>query len=290
MPGPEQLPVWKTLTALAQEAHADSPTAAWMISAAGLTVDFTKQLLSPKVIRALLQLAAETGIPAAREQLFNGATINNTEGRAVLHTSLRGEPSAPFGHLVTETRERLSHFARDVRSGEYRGFSGKSIRTVVHIGIGGSHLGPELAVEALAASQHGLRCRFVANVDGHALARVLAECQPETTLFVVVSKSFGTLETHVNANSARAWAITRRWPVTSLPSAQTFERRRISALMRRGFTRCGTGWEEDFRSGQPLDYRFCSPQGQKHSTKCSQVPARWIGTFARAKPRPMSRS
>ncbi len=209
MPGPEQLPVWKTLTALAQEAHADSPTAAWMISAAGLTVDFTKQLLSPKVIRALLQLAAETGIPAAREQLFNGATINNTEGRAVLHTSLRGEPSAPFGHLVTETRERLSHFARDVRSGEYRGFSGKSIRTVVHIGIGGSHLGPELAVEALAASQHGLRCRFVANVDGHALARVLAECQPETTLFVVVSKSFGTLETHVNANWARTWFLER---------------------------------------------------------------------------------
>ncbi|MEN9806037.1 MAG: hypothetical protein RL756_545 [Pseudomonadota bacterium] len=210
MPGPERFPAWNELSALARVPQTDTaPAAPWMISAAGLTVDFTKQLLDESVVRALLALAHEAGIGSAREQLFGGAEINNTERRAVLHTALRGDDGAPFADVVSATRARLTRFADEVRTGVYRGYSGKSIRNIVHIGIGGSHLGPELAVEALASSALAPRCHFVANIDGHALARVLAECQPETTLFVVVSKSFSTLETHVNANSARTWFIER---------------------------------------------------------------------------------
>lgn len=210
MPGPERLSAWNDLTALARAPQTDAALdAPWMISAAGLSIDFSKQLLSADVVNTLLRLAQEAGIEPARDQLFGGAEINNTERRAVLHTALRGGADAPFADIVSATRARLARFAQEVRTGVYRGYSGKSIRRVVHIGIGGSNLGPELAVEALASTDPAPRCYFVANIDGHALARVLAECQPETTLFVVVSKSFGTLETHVNATSARTWFIER---------------------------------------------------------------------------------
>jgi glucose-6-phosphate isomerase len=179
----------------------------------GLLVDFSKQPVSAEIIQALLQLASTAGFAAQRERLFGGAPLNVTEGRPALHTALRARPEdrpALAGSVVDQTLQRLRQFANDVRCGQYLGHSGRAISDIVHIGIGGSHLGPELAVEALdGPGNPGIRCHFVANVDGAALQGALARCNPATTLFILVSKSFSTLETQVNASSARSWFLER---------------------------------------------------------------------------------
>ncbi|MFM8356584.1 MAG: glucose-6-phosphate isomerase [Gammaproteobacteria bacterium] len=189
------------------------------LQAAGLLVDFTKQSVPHSVLGLLLELARDTRFSEARSALFDGDRINRTEDRAVLHTALRTPPDRAHPDVadaVRNTQDRIRSLARAVRTGNHRGYTGKAVRDVVHIGIGGSHLGPELVVEALNTRASPLRCHFVANVDGHALTRALANCQPETTLFVIVSKSFGTLETQVNANSARQWFLERTGDTTAL--------------------------------------------------------------------------
>jgi len=222
MPSPVDFSAWQTLGRLAQAmsgaaSSADSTNAARFdrlaVSVPGLLVDFSKQPVHDEVITALLQLAAEAGFVEQRARLFAGAPINTTEARPALHTALRAQPEdrpAIAGSDVDQTLQRLNRFATRLRSGQHRGHTGRAISDVVHIGIGGSHLGPELAVEALASPvNEGIRCHFVANVDGAALQGALARCNPATTLFILVSKSFSTLETQVNANSARSWFLER---------------------------------------------------------------------------------
>ncbi|MCB1889749.1 MAG: glucose-6-phosphate isomerase [Rhodocyclaceae bacterium] len=218
-------PAWRALEALRPGAHAtplaqrfaaDADRAArFSATAAGLTLDYSKNALDEAVLAALVALAAERQVDGLRDALLAGERINRTENRAVLHMALRAPQGAGFAvdgvdvmPAVVAVRERMLAFAESVRSGEWTGHGGEAIRDVVNIGIGGSDLGPRMACEALAAeAAGGPRMHFVSNVDGHALAGVLDALQPETTLFVIASKTFTTLETMRNADSARAWLL-----------------------------------------------------------------------------------
>ena len=179
-----------------------------------LLVEFARQGIDEQTLAALVQLAQESHVPDAIEAQFRGEAINTTEGRAVLHTALRApvnERPASVADEIEREQGRMLDFAEALRTGEHVGFTGKPIRTLIHIGIGGSHLGPHLACEALARPP-GRRppdIRFLANIDGHATAAALAGLDPETTFFVAVSKSFGTEETLANAVAARSWFLER---------------------------------------------------------------------------------
>jgi len=208
---------WQRLDALAGT-DAPAPTDDALLEAAGLLADFSRQRWNPGVLDTLLQLAREQSLPERIRELFRGARLNRTEDRPALHTALRaaaedaaadGGPGAEIPAAVAEQRQRMLVFADAVRSGRWRGFSGKAIRRVVHLGIGGSHLGPELVVRALPAARPVPEVRFAANIDGQALAGALDGASAETTLFIVASKSFGTLETRQNADSARRWFLER---------------------------------------------------------------------------------
>ncbi|WP_288939520.1 glucose-6-phosphate isomerase [uncultured Roseovarius sp.] len=177
----------------------------------GLLLDYSKTLVTKEVRAALIALAETRGVAARRDAMFAGQAINETEGRAVLHTALRNLDGAPVmveGHdvmpEVRETLARMEAFAEDVRGGRFKG-QGGAITDVVNIGIGGSHLGPEMGTLALRPYHDGPRCHFVSNVDGADIADTLAGLDPATTLIVVASKSFTTVETMTNAETARAW-------------------------------------------------------------------------------------
>ena len=214
---PDSTSSCKTLTRLASELQDDSALQAaqpqaLMIEAAGLLGDLSKQRLSPKVLEQLLALARDMKLGEAIEAQFSGAAINRSEGRPALHSALRARPAKvpELARPARETMDRMLHLADAIRSGGWRGASGATITDVVHIGIGGSHLGPELAVEALGrAALQGPRIHFLANIDGAALRRAVEHLNPERTLFVIVSKSFTTLETRVNARSVRSWFLER---------------------------------------------------------------------------------
>ena len=220
-PDARQLASWKRLARLA--ADPSQPTIAELLEdasrsralqleAGGLLFDFSKQRLSRKALAELLRLAQERQWRERVADLFQGAPVNSSEGRAALHSALRAPPARQppaIGAEVAANLERLKRFAAELAEGRRTGCSGKAFAQVVHIGIGGSELGPRLAVEALQPASRGLPVRFVANVDGHALAQALDGLDPETTLFIVVSKSFATLETRLNAQSARRWFLER---------------------------------------------------------------------------------
>ena len=180
---------------------------------AGCRIDFAKQWVTPQISNQLLALGAERQVAEQAASMLRGEPINRSEDRAVLHSALRGgapNVSAEITATVNDTLQRMRGFAEDIRSGRRRGFTGKAFSDVVHIGIGGSHLGPELVTSALRDfATTSLRVHFVANIDANELHDALAGLNPETTLFIVVSKSFGTLETKVNANSARSWFLER---------------------------------------------------------------------------------
>jgi glucose-6-phosphate isomerase len=184
-------------------------------TAADLHVDLSKGLVDDDVLGALLGLADEVGLEARREAMFRGERINVTEDRPVLHTALRLPADA---HLevdgrdvvrdVHEVLDRVYTFADRVRSGDWTGVTGERIRTVVNIGIGGSDLGPVMAYEALKPYvAEGIECRFISNIDPTDCATTLADLDPASTLFVVSSKTFGTLETLTNARLCRAWLL-----------------------------------------------------------------------------------
>ncbi len=185
------------------------------LEAAGLFLDYSKNRVQDSTLRLLVALAEARGLPKAIERMFAGKKINETENRAVLHTALRNRASTPVlvdGEdvmpAVNEVLARMGRFAEAVRSGEWKGYTGKRIRHVVNIGIGGSDLGPCMAVEALKPySQRDLDVRFVSNVDGTHFAETSRQLDPETTLFIVASKTFTTQETMTNAGSARAWLL-----------------------------------------------------------------------------------
>ncbi len=180
-----------------------------------LLLDYSKNLVTVDTLRLLADLARERKLQDWIERLFGGDKINSTEHRAVLHTALRADRDVMLdgdniSEGVRQTLAAMGRYCEGVRSGKLTGFSGHAFTDIVSIGIGGSSLGPELAVEALApyaASQ--FRVHFVSNVDGAHLAATLAPLNPETTLFIVASKTFTTLETLANAHSARDWLFTK---------------------------------------------------------------------------------
>jgi len=181
--------------------------------AAGIYLDYSKNRVTDETMALLIELAAESGVPERRDAMFRGEHINVSENRAVLHVALRMPPTAT---LVTggqdvisgvhEVLGRMRDFANRVRSGEFKGFTGKPIKNVVNIGIGGSDLGPVMAYEALRHyCTREITFRFVSNVDSTDFAEAVRDLSPSETLFIVSSKTFGTLETLANATSARDW-------------------------------------------------------------------------------------
>ena len=185
------------------------------VEAAGIYFDYSKNRITDQTIQLLLQLAGESGLRSRIDAMFRGEKINVTEKRAVLHVALRapkGEEIIAEGvdvvPLVHAVLDKMAVFSDSVRSGEWKGYTGKPIRNVINIGIGGSDLGPVMAYEALRHySQRDLNFRFVSNVDGTDFAEATRDLDAEETLFIISSKTFTTLETMTNAHSARVWAL-----------------------------------------------------------------------------------
>ena len=182
------------------------------VEAAGLTLDLSKQPWSLPDLAEMLDLARAAGVEAARARLFGGEVVNRSEGRPALHVALRAADGAdlkaagvPVSGEVEATRAAIKRFADSVRAGMIRGATGKPFRAILHIGIGGSDLGPRLIWEALRPLEPRIELRFAANVDPAELALAIAGLDPAETLVVVVSKTFTTLETLANAEAARAW-------------------------------------------------------------------------------------
>ncbi|GAA2728351.1 glucose-6-phosphate isomerase [Streptomyces nogalater] len=187
----------------------------YVVRVGDLYIDYSKQLITDETLALLQELATATGVFALRDAMFRGEKINVTENRAVLHTALRaprdavievdGENVVPKVHAVLD---RMAGFAERVRSGEWTGHTGRPIRAIVNIGIGGSDLGPAMAYEALRPyTARDLTFRFVSNVDGADLHEAIRDLDPAETLFIVASKTFTTIETITNATSARSWLL-----------------------------------------------------------------------------------
>ncbi|MGA5372559.1 glucose-6-phosphate isomerase [Streptomyces griseoincarnatus] len=187
----------------------------YVVHVGDLRIDYSKHLVTDETLRLLRELAAATDVSGLRDAMFRGERINTTEDRAVLHTALRapreavvevdGENVVPAVHAVLD---RMADFADRVRSGEWTGHTGRRIRNVVNIGIGGSDLGPAMAYEALRAyTAREVTFRFVSNVDGADLHEAVRDLDPAETLFIVASKTFTTIETVTNATSARDWLL-----------------------------------------------------------------------------------
>jgi len=185
------------------------------VEAVGLYLDYSKNRITDETLRLLLQLAEESGLRARIDAMFHGEKINITEKRAVLHVALRaprnesiivdGENVVPEVHAVLD---RMADFSNRVRSGEWKGHTGKRIRNVINVGIGGSDLGPVMAYEALKHfSDRAMTFRFVSNVDGTDFAEAVRDLDPTETLFIISSKTFTTLETMTNAHTAREWSL-----------------------------------------------------------------------------------
>lgn len=176
-------------------------------------LDYSKNLIDAEILAKLLELAKQAGVEEKRDAMFKGEHINNTEDRAVLHVALRDleqelQLSEPGVSDVLKELQHMREFSDAVRSGEWKGYTGKPIKTVVNIGIGGSDLGPVMVCEALKAySKRDLAMHFVSNIDGTHMAETLRVSDPETTLFVIASKTFTTIETITNATSARDWFL-----------------------------------------------------------------------------------
>src|SRR5262249_22450913 len=218
-------PAWKALEAhhkKVRELHlrnlfADDPKRGegMTAEAAGIYLDYSKNRITEETLKLLLQLAEECGLRDRIDAMFGGKKINITENRAVLHVALRapkgaaitvdGENVVPEVHAVLD---RMAGFADRVRSGNWQGHTGKRIKNVINIGIGGSDLGPVMAYEALRYySERAMTCRFVSNVDGTDFVEATRDLDPAETLFIVSSKTFTTLETMTNAQSARDWSL-----------------------------------------------------------------------------------
>ncbi len=220
-----QRPAWKALQSHYQairnehlrQFFADDPERGVRLTldAVGLFLDYSKNRITDETLRLLVQLARDSGLEERRDAMFRGDKINVTEKRAVLHVALRapkgevirvdGEDVVPGVHAVLD---KMTAFAGRVRSGEWKGHTGKPIRNVINVGIGGSDLGPVMAYEALKHySRRDMTFRFVSNVDGTDFAEAVIDLQPEDTLFIISSKTFTTLETMANAHTAREWVL-----------------------------------------------------------------------------------
>jgi glucose-6-phosphate isomerase len=225
MSNPTQLPAWKALAAnreqiaktTLKDLFAADPKRGERLTAeaCGLYLDYSKNRINDETLKGLLELAREVGLEAHRDKMFAGEKINITEDRAVLHVALR----APKGDVIKvdgvdvvpevhKVLGAMGAFADRIRSGEWKGHTGKRIKNVINIGIGGSDLGPVMAYEALRHySDRSLTFRFVSNVDGTDFAEAVQDLDPAETLFIVSSKTFTTLETMTNAHTARDWSL-----------------------------------------------------------------------------------
>jgi glucose-6-phosphate isomerase len=228
------LPAWQALREQRKqmndfsmrEAFASDPQRfkRFSLSSCGLMLDYSKNLIDDKTLQLLMQLAEQCQLPASIEALFNGEKVNASEGRAALHTALR----SPIGRtlklngvdLIPEVHRvlhQMTELVGRIHSGLWRGYSDKPITDVVNIGIGGSFLGPQLVSEALRPfTQRGVRCHYLANIDGSEFRELTARLDAETTLFIVSSKSFSTLETLKNALAARDWYLALGGPEVEL--------------------------------------------------------------------------
>ena len=200
-----------------RKAFADDPSRGerLIVEAVGIYLDYSKNRITDETLKLLLQLAEESSLRPRIDAMFRGDMINVTENRAVLHVALRapknqatvvdGQDVVPEVHAVLD---KMANFATRVRTGEWKGHTGKRIRNVINVGIGGSDLGPVMAYEALRYySQRDMNFRFVSNVDGTDFAEATHDLDPEETLFIISSKTFTTLETMTNAHTARDWAL-----------------------------------------------------------------------------------
>jgi glucose-6-phosphate isomerase len=230
MTNPTQFPVWQALVEHQKEIfplhmrdmfdQEPDRFSRYSLRVGDMLLDYSKNRITDKTLSLLFQLARDMNVEGMREKMFSGEKINFTENRAVLHTALRNRSNTPVyvdGKDVMPDVNRVLAQMRDfterVRSGQWKGFTGKKITDVVNIGIGGSDLGPLMACNALKPyAAPDLNVHFVANVDGAHLARTLEVCDPETTLFIVASKTFTTQETMTNARSARAWFLKHAKP------------------------------------------------------------------------------
>jgi glucose-6-phosphate isomerase len=222
-----ETPEWQALEAHFEQTRdvhlrrlfADDPSRgeAMTVEAGDLYLDYSKNRLTPETISLLVALARRAGVEGLRDAMFAGEKINITEQRAVLHVALRapegerilvdGVDVVPEVHRVLD---KMADFSNRVRSGDWKGHTGKTIRNVVNVGIGGSDLGPRMAYEALKDfSRRDMTFRFVSNVDGNDFWEATADLDPEETLFIIASKTFTTLETMTNARSAREWSLAK---------------------------------------------------------------------------------
>ncbi|MBL7840980.1 MAG: glucose-6-phosphate isomerase [Cyclobacteriaceae bacterium] len=181
-----------------------------------MLVDYSKNIITEETMRLLFGLAQETELKPAIASMFGGVAINQTEGRAVLHTALRNRANTPIlvdgkdvMPEINKVLDQMKSFSNRLISGEWKGFSGKRITDIVNIGIGGSDLGPYMVTEALKPYWQGVTPHFVSNVDGTHLAETVKHLNPETTLFIIASKTFTTQETMTNATSARDWFLSK---------------------------------------------------------------------------------
>lgn len=222
---PTQTQAWKALTAHFESAQDMDLKALFAQDSArfdnfstrfgaDILVDYSKNLINQETLKHLFALANETELKAAIEAMFSGEAINKTEDRAVLHTALRNRSNKPVmvdGEdvmpAVNAVLEKMKSFTDRVIGGEWKGYTGKAITDIVNIGIGGSDLGPYMVTEALAPYKNHLNLHFVSNVDGTHIVETLKKVNPETTLFLVASKTFTTQETMTNAHSARDWFL-----------------------------------------------------------------------------------
>ncbi|PRY85444.1 glucose-6-phosphate isomerase [Mongoliibacter ruber] len=219
---PTSTPAWSALQALANK-HADRPIRSYFeqenrfeefsVKLEDILIDFSKNKLDKEIFGSLVQLTEEIGLKDAIQSMFGGEKINGTEGRAVLHTALRNQSGDPVifegEDVMPEVKAVLAQmktFADQISNGQWLGYTGKPITSLVNIGIGGSDLGPVMVTEALKPYQNpNLDIHFVSNVDGTHIAETLRKVNPETTLFFIASKTFTTQETMTNAHSARNW-------------------------------------------------------------------------------------
>lgn len=231
-------------------------------------IDLSKNLITREILRALYDLAEACDVKSWTEKMFSGERINTTENRSVLHIALRNvtyngsgfESISPVSDgerdimpQVVSTLNRMAHFSERVRSGEWKGYTEKPIETIVNIGIGGSDLGPHMAYEALKAYKHDrIETLFVSNVDGTDISEALKTCNPETTLFIIASKTFTTQETMTNAKSARKWFL---------------EKAKDAGHIRRHFVAASTAKEkvEEFGIDPENMFRFWDWVGGRYS-------------------------
>lgn len=191
--------------------HFQGPT-----TKSSILLDFSKNIITQDTFKHLIDLAKEAGVEKMRAKMFAGENINFTENRSVLHVALRNVSNTPIysegKNVVPEVNAVLEHmkaFTEEVRSGAWKGYTGHKIEDIVNIGIGGSDLGPVMVTEALKpyATEGGLKVHFVSNIDGTHIAEVLKKVKPESTIFIIASKTFTTQETITNATTAKTWFL-----------------------------------------------------------------------------------